>query len=318
MCRDRTRSHRRWRSPCLCSLWTFGRCACGLHVSRHTQASSFEQPRPGDNCRTVTPRPDRIMVPNLGGVMKPELLARDAYTCLKTGQIDLSAPPAMSGEREDLQCARICHMPLTEYHKEWLPETSQWVADFYEHYLGVDISAIPMLRAENYLLLSPQSCELFYQWIWTLKPTEIPNRYQVIDSRRENDGDGGARDGDFVTFENHDPKGSQHILEPAELPSRDALLVHAAYTSVRHLSGFMDESKDFLDDPNFSFLGRTGERRTYVKECEAYSYTETEEDSLEYLEKVTDDSDGETSTASRRGGRLRRAAHTLKGLFICG
>ncbi len=80
----------------------------------------------------------------------------------------------------------------------------------------------------------------------------------------------------------------------------------------------MDESKDFLDDPNFSFLGRTGERRTYVKECEAYSYEEKEEDSLEDLEKITDDSDGETSTASRRGGRLRRAAHTLKGLFICG
>ncbi len=87
--------------------------------------------------------------------------------------------------------------------------------------------------------------------------------------------------------------------------------MHASYTSVRHLSGFMDESKDCLDDPNFSFLGRTGERRAYVKECEACSYEEKEGISLEE-EKVSTDDNGEASTAGRRGGRLRRAAHILR------
>ncbi|RPD61287.1 hypothetical protein L227DRAFT_610330 [Lentinus tigrinus ALCF2SS1-6] len=164
-----------------------------------------------------------------------------------------------------------------------LRDTSLSDMDLEIHYLGVDVTSIKTDSPRNCLLLDDRSKEAFCDYLWTLVPTETANKYRVVDTTctaapDSMSGSRMRRDGDHVTFVDHSAEypavtsGLWYYInavqtailgwvsgssptpgsdtadpnpEPVPLPSRDALLVHAAYTSFLHLSGMRPFPENF-------------------------------------------------------------------------
>ncbi|RPD61292.1 hypothetical protein L227DRAFT_574365 [Lentinus tigrinus ALCF2SS1-6] len=172
---------------------------------------------------------------------KVQVMGRDGYTSIKSGKVDYDAPRTTAGLRYHLQVVPICNPVLPND-----PLLLDWTLDFFIHYLGVDVTSIKADSPSNCLLLDVRSKQAFCDNLWTLAPTETANQYRVVDTTctvaPEVSGDSKMRrDGDHVTFVDH--TGGLD-LEPV-LPSRDVLLLHAAYTSFLHLSGMRPSPEHF-------------------------------------------------------------------------
>ncbi|TFK82685.1 hypothetical protein K466DRAFT_666341 [Polyporus arcularius HHB13444] len=229
-------------------------------------------------------RPQELRVMSLSSVSHETrriVLRRDDYTCFKTGKVDQSAPRSMislSTQTASLQVVPICNPSLPEH---WL--LREWTIDFFRFYLGVDVTAIQLDSPRNCLLLDRMASKAFTGHYWTLRPTEVVNRYRVADSTVGKVFGTNARDGDYITFEdcteaaqsspaaasgldyyfkavdgfwslfglsrrNHDS-----AIEDRILPCRDALLIHAACTSFLHQCGIVCSPAEFIMPPGFFF-----------------------------------------------------------------
>ncbi|TFK88490.1 hypothetical protein K466DRAFT_564750 [Polyporus arcularius HHB13444] len=173
--------------------------------------------------------------------VRQQLLVRDAFACFKTGSMDVQAPRSPFNTESRQQ--RLEPTPILQ--GAWLEQSKLsgctcqllgtslsdgWAVDFLDRFLEIKIPCVPANSPRNNLLLAPMAAASFHSYMWTLKPTQTPDRYKVIDHSGSRMIGGGVRNGDYITF-----AAKRRGIEP---PDRDYLLVHAAYTSILHRSGF--------------------------------------------------------------------------------
>ncbi|RDX47311.1 hypothetical protein OH76DRAFT_791774 [Lentinus brumalis] len=168
--------------------------------------------------------------------VRQQLLVRDAFACFKTGSMDVKAPRSpfnTESRQQRLEPTPILQGAWLEQSKVRLLGTSLsdgWAVDFLDRFLEIKITCVPVNSPRNNLLLAPMAAASFHSYMWTLKPTQTPDRYKVIDHSGSRMIGGGVHNGDYITF-----AAKRRGIEP---PDRDYLLVHAAYTSILHRSGF--------------------------------------------------------------------------------
>ncbi|KAI0720677.1 hypothetical protein C8T65DRAFT_632399 [Cerioporus squamosus] len=176
--------------------------------------------------------------------LRQQLLQRDTYTCFKTGEVDIEAPRPLEAPHSRYTAlygtrhvpTPICQGIMTNWRMSrdgtlLLKDT----AEIFEQYLEIKNICALLDSTRNHLFLSPLAARLFTSYRWTLKPTQKPNRFKVVDHSGSYSMSLGAPHGQYVTFSDHSGRDQSGI----ELPSRDNLMVHAAYTSILHRSGLV-------------------------------------------------------------------------------
>ncbi|RDX44427.1 hypothetical protein OH76DRAFT_1100164 [Lentinus brumalis] len=164
---------------------------------------------------------------------RKQVMQRDQYTCFKTGSADGGAM-----ERSRLEVTPICERRFLGDRIDEQNPIRRMTTDFFQRVLGIDKLDVALDGPGNAILLDRYARSIWSSHHWTLKPTQIPNRYKIVDTFGPRKGDGGARNGVYISFADHSV--DKHTTEKAhgvELPNRDLILLHAACASIQHRSG---------------------------------------------------------------------------------